>query len=108
MAWPNFWYNKPMKAKGNSAAANNKNILWFALVTAFILFIPLVAMQFTSEVAWSPSDFAVAGSLLFGTGLLYELLTRKTRNTTYKIVVGTTLLLVLLLVWVELAVGIFD
>ena len=51
-------------------------IVW-AVVVALILLIPLVAMQFTSEVNWTLSDFVFAGVLLFGTGLTYELVARK-------------------------------
>lgn len=49
-----------------SKIMKNKNIFRIALVTAFILLPPLVAMQFTDEVAWNLFDFASAGTLLFG------------------------------------------
>ena len=55
----------------------NKNILRMALATAFLLLLPLLAMQFTDEVVWDLADFAVAGALLFGAGLTYELVARK-------------------------------
>ena len=85
----------------------NKNIIRIALVTVFILLIPLIAMQFTDEVVWSLADFVVMGALLFSTGLAYEFLVRKTRNTTYRVAVGVAVVVVFLLVWAELAVGIF-
>ena len=84
----------------------NKNILRVALVTAFILLVPLVAMRFDSGVNWSPFDFIVAGTLLFGSGLAYELVASKGGNVAYRaagaVAVGTALLLV----WINLAVGI--
>jgi predicted acyltransferase len=86
----------------------NKNIVRIVLATAVILLLPLLAMQFTDEVDWSLTDFVTAGVLLLGTGLLYELASRKTRNTTYRAVIGTVLAAALILVWIELAVGIFD
>jgi hypothetical protein len=43
-----------------------------ALVTAVVLLVPLVAMQFTDEVDWGVADFVFAGVLLGGTGLLLE------------------------------------
>jgi hypothetical protein len=55
-----------------------------ALVTAFILLLPLVAMQMTDEVDWGILDFVLAGALLGGTGLLLELAARKPRNLAYR------------------------
>ncbi|UYZ62215.1 hypothetical protein [Hymenobacter weizhouensis] len=76
-----------------------------ALVTAGLLLVPLVAMQFTQEVAWTLSDFIVAGALLFGTGLAYELITSQRGNGAYRLAAGVALATALLLVWVNLAVG---
>ena len=56
-----------------------------ALATAFILLLPLVAMQFTDEVAWGVADFVFAGILLGGTGLLLELATRKPGKVAYRV-----------------------
>ena len=55
-----------------------------ALATAFILLLPLVAMQITDEVDWSLADFAFAGVLLGGTGLLLELAARKPGSIAYR------------------------
>jgi hypothetical protein len=57
-----------------------------ALATAFILLVPLVAMQFTDEVAWGVADFVFAGALLAGTGLLLELTARKPGKIAYRVV----------------------
>ena len=84
----------------------NKNIIRIALVTAFLLLVPLVAMQFIAEVNWTWSDFIVAGSLLFCSGLAYELIARKAGNSSYRVAVGVAVATALLLVWVNLAVGI--
>lgn len=84
----------------------NKNIIRLALATGFILLIPLVAMQFTDEVVWSLGDFVVAGILLFGSGLTYELVARKGGTTAYRAAVGVAIAAAVLLVWVNLAVGI--
>lgn len=77
------------------------------LGTGAILLVPLVAMRFTREVNWGPFDFIVAGILLAGIGSAYVLLTRKLHTVTQRRLVGGGLLLTLLLVWVELAVGVF-
>jgi len=77
------------------------------LGTGAILMVPLVAMRFTREVNWGPFDFVVAGILLAGIGTAYVLLTRKLRTATQRRAIGGGLLLTLMLVWAELAVGIF-
>lgn len=77
------------------------------LGTGAILLVPLVAMRFTSEVNWGVLDFVVAGMLLAGVGSLYVLLTRNLRTIAQRSVIGGGLLLTLMLVWAELAVGIF-
>ena len=78
--------------------------LW--AVAALILLAPLVAMQFTAEVKWDLADFAVAGALLVGVGLAFELAVRKTGNFAYRAAVGVALAAAFMLVWVNLAVGI--
>jgi len=86
--------------------SQNKNILFIALGVGLILLVPFTAMQFTEEVAWSPFDFAFAGTLLFGTGLAFELLTRRATSTAQRAALGIAVLTGMLLVWVNLAVGI--
>lgn len=86
--------------------ANNRLTFIFAIAGSLLL-LPLIAMQFTTEVNWSGSDFVVAGILLFGTGGLIELALRKIKVSTQRVLVIAGILLVLFLVWAELAVGIF-
>lgn len=85
----------------------NKRLIIIVLTTAIILFIPLIAMQFTDEVNWTLFDFVVAGALLLGTGLMCELAIRKINKIKYRIGICIALLVVLLLIWAELSVGIF-
>lgn len=77
-----------------------------AIVVGVLLMIPLVAMQFTDEVVWTPSDFVIAFVLLFGTGLLYVLGARKGGSTAYRLAVAVALGASLFLVWANMAVGI--
>lgn len=77
------------------------------LTVAFLLLIPLVAMQFTHEVNWTLLDFVAAGVLLLGTGLLCELVLRKVKTTRLRIILCAAILLLLFIIWIELAVGIF-
>ena len=85
----------------------NKRLAGIVLTVALLLLIPFIAMQFTDEVKWSLFDFVVAGALLLGTGLLCELVIRKVNKIEYRIVICGALLVALLLIWIELAVGIF-
>jgi uncharacterized membrane protein YfcA len=86
---------------------SDKRLTGIVLTTALLLSVPLIAMQFTEEVNWTLADFAVMGALLLGTGLLGELMIRKVSKTKHRIALGVALLVVFLLVWAELAVGIF-
>jgi len=77
------------------------------LTAAILLLIPLIAMQFTDEVNWTLVDFLVAGALLLGTGIMCELVIRKINKIKYRIAGCVALLIALMLIWAELAVGIF-
>jgi hypothetical protein len=85
----------------------NKRLIAIVLTATLILFIPLIAMQFTYEVNWEIYDFFVAGALLFGAGLGIEVVIRSVKNTKYKFLIALAILALLFLIWVELAVGIF-
>jgi len=84
----------------------NKDIIRIAFVTVLILMVPLVAMQFTDEVDWDLFDFILMGALLFGIGLAYELVARKSNAIVYRAAVGVALAAAFLLAWVNGAVGI--
>lgn len=86
---------------------SNKRVLGILLGIAFILLIPLIAMQFTNGVKWTSFDFIVAAILLLSAGLTFELILRKVKTTQSRVIAGAAIFIVLLLVWVELAVGIF-
>lgn len=77
-----------------------------AMATVALLLVPLVAMQFTSEVDWSPGDFLVMGVLLFSVGTVFVLPARKL-DRRYRPLVALVCLGALLWVWAELAVGVF-
>ena len=85
----------------------NKRFIILLAIVAALLLIPFIAMQFTDEVAWTSFDFIVMGVLLFGTGLLCELSVRKIKSNKHRILICGAILLVFLLIWAELAVGIF-
>ena len=85
----------------------NQRLIGILLAVAAILSIPLIAMQFTSEVDWDLRDFVIMGILLSGTGLMCELVMRKVKTFGGRLLIIGANLAVFLLIWVELAVGIF-
>lgn len=85
----------------------NRRLFGIILGVFGILLIPLVAMQFTSEVDWDLFDFAVMGTLLLSTGLLCEFVIRSVKNKDYRIGLLAVILVALFLIWAELAVGVF-
>ena len=85
----------------------NKRIYVLLLAGALLLLIPLIAMQFTTVVKWKLFDFVIAGVFLLGSGLVAELVMRNVRNKNYQIGLVTIILIGIILIWAELAVGIF-
>lgn len=77
------------------------------VVTALLLLVPLVAMQFTSEVAWGLLDFVLAAALLLGAGTAIVLASRWLERPGPRRVAVAAIVLVAALVWAELAVGLF-
>ncbi len=85
----------------------HKRLIIILLSIVVLLLLPLIAMQFTEEVNWSLFDFLVAGGLLLGTGLLCELIMRRVKKLEHRRMIIIVLLILFLLIWAELAVGIF-
>ena len=85
----------------------NKRLVAMIAFVGILLLIPFIAMQFTSEVNWSGFDFLVAGVLLLGTGLLVEGVLRTVKTKSKRLVLVSVILLILALIWIELAVGLF-
>ncbi len=86
--------------------SQNRVFIWIAFATGAILLIPLISMQFTSEVDWALTDFIVMGLLLFSASSLYVLAARKLPSKR-RLFVGVMIAAFFLYVWAELAVGIF-
>jgi hypothetical protein len=82
-------------------------LLVIFLIIAGLLLIPLIAMQFIDEVNWSVADFLVAAVLLVVTGLAIDLVLNKVTDTKLRVILFGIVLAFLVLVWAELAVGIF-
>ena len=86
---------------------NSKRIKIIFAVVPILLLIPLIAMQFTDEIVWTSLDFIVMGILLLSTGLLCDFVLRKVTKKKYRIVLSIAILVGFLIIWAELAVGIF-
>ena len=85
----------------------NNRLSIILLAAGALLLIPFVAMQFTNAVDWSPFDFLVMGGLLLGTGLTVEFVLRQVKKTERRMLLLAAVVLAFLLIWAELAVGIF-
>lgn len=85
----------------------NKRLIIILTTVAMLLLIPFIAIQSTDEVTWTSFDFVVMGILLLSTGLMCELVLRKVTKIEYRIALCAVILGTFLLIWAELAVGIF-
>jgi hypothetical protein len=109
------WHGRHAKATAHPSTSEEamktsttayRSAVRVALAATFILLLPLLAMQITDEVVWGLADFAVAGALLVGTGLVLELAARKAGNIAYRAAFGIALAAALILLWLMGAVGI--
>lgn len=73
---------------------------------AVLLAVPLVAMQFTGEVNWTPGDFIFAGMMFAIVGGILELAVWRSSRWSYRIAVGLAVASGFLHVWITGAVGI--
>jgi hypothetical protein len=80
----------------------NKRLIGILAAAALLLLIPFLA-----DAPWSVFDFVLAGVLLFGAGLVFEMILRTIKKFEHRIAISAVVLAALLLVWIELAVGLF-
>lgn len=96
-----------MKRGGIFFQNPKKRVITIFLCILLVLLLPLIMMQISSEVNWSLSDFVIAGLILFVGGTLLEIILRKLQTVKGRVISVIVLVLLILLVWLELAVGIF-
>ena len=82
-----------------------KRQIGIAAIALAPLLIPLIAMFFTNEVNWTVPDFVIGALLLLSSALLIDFVARRT-GLKYKVGLIVIIIVALLLVWAELAVGI--
>jgi hypothetical protein len=80
----------------------NKRLIGILAAAALLLLIPFLA-----DAPWSLFDFVLAGVLLFGAGLVFEMILRTIKKFEHRIAISAVVLAALLLIWIELAVGLF-
>ena len=86
--------------------ANQRSTLLYS-IPFVILSIPFIAMQFTTEVNWTFSDFVIMGGLLFATVFVIDLVLKKFKTLKSRLIIVSAIVLLLMIVWAEMAVGIF-
>jgi hypothetical protein len=99
--------NTPTQRPGANAGTSSRywrGALWGTAAALWLL--PLVAMRFTSQVAWTPSDFLVFGAMLAIAGGLCEFAVRIAGNTAFRAGVAVSAGAGFLIVWINLAVGV--
>ena len=74
---------------------------------ALLLLLPLVAMQFTTEMDWGPADFLIFGAMLAAACAAFELAVRLTSRTAWRTAAGLAIAGGFVLLWAHLAVGVF-
>jgi hypothetical protein len=73
----------------------------------FLLLIPLIGMTITDEINWSPFDFFTMGSLLILLGFGINLVISRVKNLKYRALYIGVVVIIFMLIWAELAVGLF-
>jgi len=92
-------------APGGKPRNIRRRLALWAGFTGLALLVPLTAMQFSAEVAWTAFDFAFAACMILGVGVLYELAALR-GDGWFRAGVALALLASFLLVWINGAVGI--
>ena len=72
-----------------------------------LLLIPLIGMCISEEINWSLFDFIIMGVLILSVSIGINFTLSKTKNLKNRIIYIGILGLLFLLIWAELAVGIF-
>ncbi|MEY4058034.1 MAG: hypothetical protein RLZ50_1246 [Bacteroidota bacterium] len=86
---------------------NFKNQKVRVLFPLLLLLVPLIGMRITEEINWSLFDFIIMGVLILSVSIGINFTLSKTKNLKNRIIYIGILGLLFLLVWAELAVGIF-
>ena len=81
---------------------------WSVFSPLLLLLLPLIGMFVSNEVNWSFFDFIIMGILILSFSFGIKQVLKTIKNTKYRILIIGLILILFLLIWAELAVGIFD
>ena len=81
---------------------------WSVFSPLLLLLLPLLGMFVSNEVNWSFFDFIVMGILILSLSFGIKQVFKTTKSIKYRILIIGTIVIVFLLVWAELAVGVFE
>jgi hypothetical protein len=82
----------------------NMRLVGIMVVAFALLSVPLIG-KLLGVVNWSTFDLIAAGVMLFGAGFAIEVALRLVTKFEYRVAACIAILIVLALVWAELAVG---
>jgi hypothetical protein len=82
-----------------------KNYIRPTLIAIAVLMIPFIGNLTVDGWNWGFFDFVFFFVLLYAAGFVYELLANKTSSTMCRVVIGGVVVLGVLAIWAELAVG---
>lgn len=92
-----------------SKSIKRQNIIRSILAAELVLLVPLFAMLFSVEGwDWKVPDFIIVGVLLAGVSVGAQLIINGIKSNSRQVSIGVVLAAAMILIWMELAVGIFD
>ena len=80
----------------------------FILYALSPLLVPLVANQISEQVNWNAMDFIIMGTFLIFSAYWIQKVIKKIKSKSKKVVFISLIMLIFLLLWIEMAVGIFN
>ncbi|MCX7973721.1 MAG: hypothetical protein N3B16_04390 [Candidatus Aminicenantes bacterium] len=81
------------------------NILLVVGLTCLLVLILFLVRELTDILAWGPLDFGFVWLMVLSTSIVYELITRKHKNKTYRLALAVALGTGFIMIWTNLAVG---
>lgn len=83
------------------------NKKWIVFLPLLLLLVPLIGMFVSDEINWSAIDFIIMGVLILSLSFSIKIFLSTTKKLKYRIIGISLILLVFIMIWAELAVGIF-